>query len=69
MTFKSKELCRRVRVSDGAVTFHVVTESGKIMQVAESTFRDYEARAFRTDCFYGRSDKRFSWAFKHVYFY
>ena len=68
MAFKSKELCRRIRISDGAVTFHVVTAEGKLTQVAESTFRDYEARAFRTNCFHGRNDKQFQRAFKSVYF-
>jgi hypothetical protein len=69
VAIKSKEICRRVRVLDGAVTFHVVTNEGKLTQVAESTFRDYEARAFRTDCLHGRNDKQFQRAFKTVYFY
>lgn len=68
MALKSKELCRRVRISDGAVTFHVVNSEGKLTQVAESTYRNFEARAFRTDTLYGRHDKQFQRAFKSVYF-
>lgn len=68
MALKSKELCRRIRVSDGDVTYHVVTNDGTLMQVSEPTYKDYEASAFRSDTFYSKNDRQFQRAFKTVYF-
>ena len=60
MTLKLKEMCRRTRLADGVVTFHHVNaESGKLMQISETTYRDFEARAVRTDTLYSRNDTLF----------
>lgn len=69
MAIKSKELCQRTRLLDGVVTYHVVSEDGKLTEISKSRFRDYESSSFRMDTFYGKSDKLFSRSFKTVYFY
>lgn len=70
MALKSKELCRRSRVSDGKVTYHVTGKDGEtLLEVAESTYREFEASAYRADTFYSKNDKQFQRAFKTVYFY
>lgn len=69
MALKSKELCRRVRLRDSAVTFHVIGKDGHtLVEVSESTYREFEASAFRTDTLYSKNDKLFQRAFKTVYF-
>lgn len=68
MALKSKELCRRIRVRDGDVTYHVVSKDGTLMQVSEPTFKDYEASAIRTDTLFSKNDSQFQRAFKTVYF-
>jgi hypothetical protein len=68
MARKPVELCVRTRLNDGQVTFHVVSKDGKLMQVMESRFRDYEGDATRTDTIYSKNDKLFKRNFKTVYF-
>lgn len=69
MAHKSKELCRRVRLIDGDVTYHMTGTDGRtLVQLSENSYREYEARAVRTDTLYSRNDKRFQRAFKTVYF-
>lgn len=68
MATKIKELCKRTRVSDGAVSYHVVSDSGKMREISEATFRDFECRATRTDTFYGRSNQQYQWQYKTVHY-
>lgn len=68
MALKSKELCRRVRVSDGEVTYHVVSPEGKMREIGENAYRDFELGAARTDTFYGQNDAKFQRQFKTVYY-
>lgn len=68
MVLKSKELCRRIRKADGETTYHVVSPEGKLRQVSESGYQDYEARATRTDALYTTSDSRFTRHYKTVYY-
>lgn len=68
MARKPVELCRRTRVNDGQVTYHVVNKEGKLVQILESRFRDYESESTRTDTIYSKNDKLFTRQFKTVYF-
>lgn len=68
MAAKLKELCRRIRKADGETTYHVVSPEGKLREVSQSVYRDYEARATRTDTMYTTSDSRFYRHYKTVYY-
>lgn len=68
MALKVKELCKRIRVIDGEVTYHVVNDEGKLREISETAFRDYEYRATRTDTFYSRGDSKFQRQYKTVHY-
>lgn len=63
-----RELCRRVRLADGHVTYHMVSvQDGRtLVQISESSYREFEAKARETSCLYSRNDKRFIRQFKTV---
>jgi hypothetical protein len=63
-----RELCRRTRLADGNVTYHMVSlQDGRtLIQISESSYREYEALARQTSCLYSRNDKRFTRHFKTV---
>ncbi|MDX9668738.1 hypothetical protein [Pseudomonas sp. P8_250] len=69
MARKPIELCTRTRLIDGQVTYHTVSQDGKLMQVLEMRFRDYEADAVRTDTLYSKNDKLFRRDYKTVHFH
>lgn len=68
MALKCKELCKRTRASDGAVSYHVVSDSGNMREVSLDVYRDFELRAVRTDTFHGRSNQQYQWQYKTVHY-
>lgn len=67
MALKSKELCRRTRERDGAVTFHVVDGAGKLQEVSAKLFREYECSAYRTDTMYSTTKRGYRRDYKTIY--